>query len=122
MKLYHKSPCNECPWRKESLAGWLGGHTSEYYTDAVAMNEVPACHNKDFGPDNNKTAFCAGALSVMANSCVLPNDHKSKDARVKVGKRRDTFSHYTGFYEHHSEGKAYIPPYLRELDKNDKTR
>ncbi len=46
MKLDHKTQCRECPWLKESPTGWPGGIKAEYYADAVAAGEVPACHLK----------------------------------------------------------------------------
>lgn len=114
MKLKHKVPCSECPWRKCAPAGWLGGYTPEKYTDAVGGNEVPACHNKDFGPKSDKTAMCVGALAVIANSCSIP--HKTPgglEARNKIGRRDDCFAHYALFYQHHA-GKPYVHPLLRQ--------
>jgi hypothetical protein len=118
MKLYHKTPCNECPWRKESQAGWLGGHSPEFYADALALNETPACHCRDHGPDSDETAFCAGALSVMANACIMPDDSKhpgAAEARMAVGRRDDTFGHHALFYKHHTHGEDYTSPMLRRL-------
>lgn len=113
MKLHHSQPCNECPWRKDAPAGWLGGFDPEFYADAVQMNEAPACHNRDHGPDNDDTAFCAGALATMANQCLLP--HRSPgapEARAEVGRRDDCFGHLALFYEHHC-GVAYTHPMAR---------
>lgn len=114
MKLKHKHPCGECPWRKKAPAGWLGGFTAEHYTDAVRNNEVPACHNKDFGPESDKTAMCVGALAVMSNSCVLADKTPGGlEARAYIGRRQDVFQHYTQFYEYHA-GKPYLHPLLRD--------
>tara|TARA_Y100001973_G_C5127478_1_gene295967 strand:+ start:155 stop:520 length:366 start_codon:yes stop_codon:yes gene_type:complete len=121
MKLKHKTPCKECPWRKESLQGYLGGHAPEYYADAVANNEVPACHLQDHGPEDDRTAFCAGALSCMANqamqpSAMHPGQETAVEAREEVGKRDDTFWHHALFYKYHA-GKDYLPPFLRGIDE-----
>lgn len=113
MRLYHRTPCRECPWRKTSPAGWLGGFAPEYYADAVSANEVPACHMQDFGPDEDETAMCAGALSVMTNSCTSAWKTEGGDeAKTIVGKRDDTFGHPAQFYEHHA-GKPWVHPLLR---------
>lgn len=114
MKLQHKAPCPECPWRLVALAGWLGGHTPEFYTDAVMHNEVPACHNRDFGPESSDTAFCAGALSVMANGCVSAWNAigDGEEARQVVGRREDTFAHPHHFFKHHA-GEDYTHPLMR---------
>lgn len=113
MKLQHKAPCNECPWRTTAPAGWLGGHTAEMYADAVAGNEVPACHQQDHGPRSSKTAMCAGALAVIANACIMPHKTKGCDAAAKeVGRRQDCFVHPAQFFTYHT-GRPYVPFLLR---------
>lgn len=114
MKLHHKTPCSECPWRTTAPAGWLGGYTPEYYTDAIMNNEVSACHNRDFGPDSDETAFCAGALATMANGCVSAYNAvgDGEAARQIVGRRDDTFGHPTLFFQHHA-GEPYTHPLNR---------
>lgn len=114
MKLRHHTPCNECPWRRTSLAGWLGGHEPTYYADAVQANEVPPCHLTDLGPDDPRSSMCAGALSVMANACLSAWKTPGGDeAKAKVGKRDDTFHHPAEFYEHHT-GEPWVHPLLRQ--------
>lgn len=116
MKLKHTTPCAECPWRKESAPGWLGGYPPELYADAVQENEVPACHLNDHGPDSAKTAMCAGALSVCANSAIIPSKTKGgKEARDIVGQRSDTFKWVRDFFAHHTHGKEYMTPLMRRL-------
>lgn len=85
------------------------------YADAVAENEVPACHLNDHGPDNPRTSMCAGALSVMANAYILPDPDKSpggREARNRVGRRDDTFAHPKFFYEYHT-GQGWLPRIMR---------
>lgn len=114
MKLKHKTPCHECPWRKAAPAGYLGGFPAEYYADAVAANEIPACHLKDFGPDDPRTAMCAGSLATAANACILPDRTVGGvEARDKVGKREDCFPHPRAFYKHHTR-EDYVHPLLRK--------
>ena len=120
MKQRHTQPCSECPWRKESAQGWLGGHSPEFYADAVAGNVIPACHCKDFGPEDDRTAFCAGAASVMANACILPSEGEpgqkgARAMREAVGKNPDTFGHPALFYQYHA-GKPYVPLFLRRTE------
>jgi hypothetical protein len=113
MKCRHVEPCAECPWRKDSLKGYLGGHPVELYTDAVAENEIPSCHQQDFGPDDPRSSMCAGALAVAANACIEP--HKTSgaiEAKRRVGRRDDVFAHPKFFYEYHS-GKAWVPRFMR---------
>lgn len=113
MRLYHKTPCNECPWRLLAAAGWLGGYPPEFYADAVAANEVPACHLRDSGPANDNTAMCAGALSAMANACISAwKTAGGEAARMIVGKRDDTFRHPALFFLHHA-GEPWVHPLMR---------
>lgn len=120
MELKHKKPCSECPWRLVSPAGWLGGYSPEYYTDAVMNNEIPACHNSDFGPDSSETAMCAGALSVMANACISAwKQEGGEEARKEVGTSQETFYHPTLFYTHHSQGKKWQHPLERQESNNE---
>jgi hypothetical protein len=117
VKLKHKKPCSECPWRKAAPQGWLGGHPPEYYADAAQNNEVPACHLQDFGPDDHKTAMCAGALATMANQCkAADNTAGGEAARRVVGRNNDCFPHLMAFYEYHA-GKPYVHPILRDTEE-----
>ena len=118
MRLHHRTPCKECPWRKDSLKGYLGGWPVETYADAVAAGEVPACHLHDHGPETDATPFCAGALACMANQALQPPEfHKgqqgAKEARDTVGKLDIVFWHHSQFYEYHA-GEAWVPPMLRQ--------
>lgn len=113
MKCRHKEPCEECPWRLTSPKGWLGGHDPEMYADAVAENEVPACHLVDYGPDDDRTSMCAGALAVAANACIQPYKTEGGIEAVKmVGRRDDVFTHPALFYTYHS-GKEWVMRILR---------
>lgn len=115
MKLRHTSPCNECPWRKEAPAGWMGGHDPGVYADAVQFNEVPACHRQDHGPDDPRTSMCAGALAVAANSATsMWKTPGGDDARKKVGQRADCFRWVRDFYRHHT-GEDYQPFATRRM-------
>ncbi len=114
MKLYHKTPCAECPWRKTSPQGYLGGWSAEGYADAVSANEVPACHLRDHGPDTDETAFCAGALGTIANACIAPHRAAGDGMAAKeaVGRNPDCFEHPAKFYEYHA-GKPWVHPLMR---------
>ena len=119
MEVCHTTPCAECPWRKDSAQGYLGGHTTEVYADAVSEGVNPACHMSDFGPEDDRTAFCAGAASVMANACKMPTEAEpgqqgARYMRDVVGKSDDTFKHPALFFQYH-EGKPYVPRIMRML-------
>jgi hypothetical protein len=119
MKLAHKVPCRQCPWRDNSLQGYLGGTAPEVYADAVRGNHVPVCHMNDYGPDDSRSAFCAGALATMKNACIAAyTPHGAEQARQKVDRRDDCFVHPIAFYEYHA-GKSYVSPFLRGRDAEE---
>lgn len=77
------------------------------------MNEIPACHLKDHGPNDSRSAMCAGALSVAKKSCIVPHKtHGAQEARNAIPHHENTFSHYSKFYEYHT-GEKYVPYIIR---------
>lgn len=117
MRLHHKTPCAECPWRSTSAPGWLGGHSAESYADPVAMNEVPACHMRDHGPSSPDTAFCVGALGTMKKSCTSAWKSPGADkAKALIDVPEEVFRHPALFYKHHT-GEDYVNPIIRQLSK-----
>ena len=115
ISLVHKTPCNACPWRKESAQGYLGGHDPLWYADAVAANEIPTCHlteESDERPDDVKTAYCVGALQCAANSAIAPIDKKAQEAKAIVGRSDKVFGHYSLFYNYHA-GEPYVSRFMR---------
>lgn len=119
MKLFRKVPCPQCPWRRKALPGWLGGimpsvtESASYYADAVGNNEIPPCHLVDFGPDDDRSRFCVGALATSRNQCIHPDKTRgAPEAAREVGRRDDCFSHVREFYKHHT-GEDYTSPLLR---------
>jgi hypothetical protein len=117
MKEHHLHPCKECPWRCDSPQGYLGGWTPEQYADAVNEGVIPACHMKDYGPLDPRTAFCAGAASALAYSATSPRETEAgqagaRDFVAKVGPHKYTFSNAGRFYKYHA-GKACTPRLMR---------
>ena len=37
-------PCSDCPMRRDSIRGWLGGYTPEEYRRLCHSDEVVECH------------------------------------------------------------------------------
>lgn len=56
----HTRPCHDCPWRRESLPGWLGGHSIEEWQQRAHSETLVECHVYD-GPQ------CAGIATYRAN-------------------------------------------------------
>lgn len=113
IELKHKTPCHECPWRRASPQGYLGGFKVEDFVNQVKFDGPPLqCHTaSDF--DNGKLFMCAGALIYMKNTCKAPYHKDYGDALKHV--ERDTekvFQWASEFEEHHSSG--FKPPTKEE--------
>jgi len=121
MKLRHKTPCNDCPFRRESIAGFLGGTELEDWVAAwnvegpfpchktVDAEMIPELHASApqvtlHNPLLNDASFCAGALIMMRNSCKEARERNTRRAARQVEIDRVTvFHHIKQFEEHHSE-------------------
>lgn len=67
-----KEPCKECPFRKNSLPGWLGGETPEATYHSVMDAEIDfACHMTRHKTDKNMSR-CKGSLLFLKQSCKSP--------------------------------------------------
>jgi hypothetical protein len=68
----HSKPCHDCPWRRKSIAGWVGAvMTPEQWCAAAHSENFLWCHTKSF------KAQCAGAAIFRDNICKLPRDPKA---------------------------------------------
>lgn len=88
----HRSPCCDCPFRRDSLPGWLGGSTPEQFVRHAHADLPYPCHTK-IGPQ------CAGMAIYRANICKSPRDPKA--FRLPADKVK-VFSWPTEFINHHS--------------------
>lgn len=87
----HTTPCSDCPWKRDSLPGWLGSHTANEFI-AMAHGEVQyTCHvivNQQ----------CAGMAVYRRNVCKQPHD----PATLRLPADRETvFATPAQFLEHH---------------------
>jgi hypothetical protein len=90
----HTEPCHDCPMRRKSLPGWLGGATAEEYRRVCHSDIIVKCHTT-IGPQ------CAGVAIYRANvakrvdppGLVLPAD------------RSNVFATPMEFVEHHNSLK-----------------
>lgn len=106
-------PCNDCPWVRTSLRGWLGPLDAFGWLDAAHSDEAIACHLTIKRTDeaghgdwsNPEMRQCAGAAVFRANV------HKSpRDPEVAVGERgtADVFADNDEFVLHHHFGTPAI--------------
>ena len=94
-----KQPCNDCPWRRSSAAGWLGPYDALTWVLLAGSEEPIACHQTIRESGSWDGAFqCAGAATYRANSCKSP-----RDPAVAVGPtdHENVFSNSMEFINHH---------------------
>lgn len=82
--------CSDCPLRRDSLNGWLGGNTPEQYARLCHSDEVVECHV-------HAGSRCAGLAIYRRHTAKwqpeehkLPADHKA------------VFSNVMEFLAHHN--------------------
>ena len=112
LTLKHKKPCKECPWKRNSAAGYLGGNITEDYCDAQKVASPIQCHMA-------RGCYCIGALISLNNSSAVPRDKSHAEAADEVGKSRLVFGHWTGFRLHH-DAASETPLTPEEKDKFEK--
>lgn len=69
-------PCNECPWRKQSVPGYLGPYTATEWLDAAHAEGAIACH-KTIPPGGgwgDRTLQCAGLASFRHHVMKTPRN------------------------------------------------
>jgi len=94
----HKKPCSDCPWARNSLAGWLGGSTpEEWVAEAHSDNHID-CHTL-------KGAQCAGAAIYRAN--VIKSPRNPEVLRLPPDGLR-VFRNPNEFVEHHSKPETKL--------------
>lgn len=87
--------CGDCPWRRDSLAGWLGEMSPEEWVKAALADGQIQCHAL-VGPDG--PVHCAGAAIFRANLCKVPRD---PDALRLPPDRKAVFAMPDEFRRHH---------------------
>lgn len=114
-------PCNDCPFRRKAMPGWLGASSPEGFIDCMQRNEPLPCHQTiDYDGDpnwqvkwmqqRNTGKMCAGALIFLANKLQrhpfkeLPKDHEN------------VFSNSLEFVRYHREAPVHS---WDEDDQND---
>jgi hypothetical protein len=104
MKNNLNEPCNECPFRKNSARGWLGGITvQETYSAVMHHEENFACHLTRHKKEQQMSR-CRGSLLFMKKGGKLPRYNRQlAEAIDKVGKvSMDNILSVVEFFKHHS--------------------
>lgn len=108
MKDNLKFPCKECPFRKASLKGWLGGISAKKTHDLVLDEANFACHMTR-KKSEAQMSRCKGSQLFLIHHCKLPRKNEPLMAALSETKKevklmRHNLNDYLGFdfLEHHS--------------------
>lgn len=99
-------PCNDCPWRRNALPGWLGPYSVERWLEVVNTDVPIACHQTLVNTDDRGVGDwsdesimqCRGAAIYRANTCKLPRDPEVVTGPVD---RETVFAHRSEFLGYH---------------------
>lgn len=89
-------PCSDCPWRRDSLPGWLGEATPDNSTPEEWIRIAHAEFLLECHVISNMQ--CAGAAIYRRNICKLPRD---KNLLTLPADREKVFAMPKQFLEHH---------------------
>lgn len=127
MKFDKTTPCNECPFRKKSIPGWLGGGGPEDFVGDTMNDALMPCHtDKGFikardlphteeqfakALQSDKVQHCAGARIFFKNQCKQSRNPLYIQAynagKIKpVEKSDEVFTWRHEFIAHHSKLKG----------------
>lgn len=106
-------PCVECPLRRDSAPGYLGGYTPEMYVEvlhspaSLACHCSPGFHEGDIGRQRHCTGVAAYRANVGHIAQVNGIPTGAHDATRKIGADPDTyFNSPAEFCDHHKPGQA----------------
>lgn len=110
-----KVPCSECPFRKNSLPGYLGGFTAEE-TIRVAVSESNFdCHltridenGNGIPEDSKKRKACAGRMLFATNTAKSFRRPELEQVRLQLKNKtsqkvKDNILSYLEFIKHHDK-------------------
>lgn len=73
MKFNLKKPCKDCPFRKDSLKGWLGKERASEVANYANNDKTFPCHKTTRGKESSEQQ-CAGALLLSKKQGKLNNN------------------------------------------------
>lgn len=81
--------CSDCPLRRDSLNGWLGGAAPEEYAQLCHSDEIVECHV-------HAGSRCAGLAIYRRNACKSqPKEHElPKDHEAIFSNRMEFIAHH----------------------------
>lgn len=117
-------PCNDCPFRRNAIKGWLGGAPPEWFVESALAdyadysndaNAAPCHQTVDYDdPDWINTqakdaAVCAGALIFARNLCKQPRDPARAEMVQAVEQNKiGVFDNSQDFIDHHRDPEGML--------------
>lgn len=101
VKTQLKKPCSDCPFRKDSLPGWLGGAHPEEYLLLATGEIIIDCHVHKRG--NNRRPQCAGAAIFRSHIAKNP---RNPSILVLPPDKQTVLEGFREFLTHHKKGKV----------------
>jgi hypothetical protein len=106
-------PCKECPLRRDSLPGYLGGYTPEMYIEILHSPASIACHSsKGFHEGDLSTQrSCTGVAAFRANvghRCLYKGveTHAQYATEIVGSDKERYFASDEEFVVHHKPGQS----------------
>ena len=110
--------CNDCPFRRKAMPGWLGGGSPESFIDCMQRDEPLPCHQTVDYDDPHwlvkwtaqrqagkfSPKMCAGSLIFMANKLQRPHTPGFPTMPRDI---ENVFSNSVEFVRHHREAGTH---------------
>jgi hypothetical protein len=101
MSCNKKKPCNDCPFRKNSLAGWLGPHDVDYFSEVLRADFPYPCHLSLNKPEEH---ICVGLVHTRNNMCKKARSGVLVEEEQRLYDiENNCFSSIKEFVEHHTK-------------------
>lgn len=94
---YVKTPCKDCPFRKDIFKGWLGKDRAD---ELVNDTDSFICHKTSNLKDNLKKQ-CAGHMILMENENLFVRIMKARKDDINLKGKSLVFDNKDDFIKHH---------------------
>lgn len=88
---YCKTPCKDCPFRKDSLKGWLGSNR----IIEILNQDSFTCHK------TNKTLQCAGHMITLGDYNVFVRTAEKMNIPIMLRGQELVFNNQLDLIKHH---------------------
>ena len=122
----HVRPCSDCPFLRNAMPGWLGGHTIDQFVMGAHHGAVMDCHTRKkpltvlaladaeldteiYGQESQHWQ-CAGVAVYRANLCKRPRPGEGEHLLQGDKDTTTVFANPTEFIQHHSGIKNVQDP------------